>query len=233
MRGLSAEDLLSAAHAPSLHGFIASAAGEKPGFSEKPGFWDHASVGRVDSALLRLRAATFGPLLPCMVDCPACGELLEFEAPVDGLLSESDEEQMSYQWAGLDAQVEYRLPAHIDLLAVSQMADPRVAESALLDRLILSATHGGTTVAASGLSAPVVEALAADMAAHDAQAGTSIGLTCLSHWTSPTSFDARCPQKRGGCWARCTCWQARTAGANARFSRCRRRAARHTSTSSL
>src|SRR5215217_5534258 len=47
------------------------------------------SVGRRDAALLTVRRETFGPALQSFVDCPGCGECLEFALAVDAIRSES------------------------------------------------------------------------------------------------------------------------------------------------
>ncbi len=159
MRGLTAEEILDLA--------------EKPGF-----FGEGASVGRTDSALLQLRAATFGPTLQCAVDCPACGATLEFAVDAGQLLASAAEEQASYRWSGLGAEVEYRLPSYADVTSLAGCADAKAAQAALFARLVLTASLDGQRIEARALPPEVVEAVDAAMAEADPQAETEFRLDC-------------------------------------------------------
>lgn len=89
-------------------------------------------VGRRNAALLSLRLRLFGDELKSCVDCPACGEKLEFSLSANAMLARA---------SGGDAHdvsvggVRLRLPTTRDLAQLASEADERSASRALLQRL--------------------------------------------------------------------------------------------------
>lgn len=158
---------------------------------------DSDPVGAADAALLSLRAATFGPTLAALTDCPRCGDPLEFDAPIAGLLSApasaapqapSLRDAAAFHWSGAATRVDYRLPTYADLDAVAALGDAVAAEAALFARCVLHAEHEGQAVPAAALPAEIRTAVAHDMARHDPQAELTFALDCpaCGHaWSSP------------------------------------------------
>lgn len=94
---------------------------------------DDWPLAHCQATLLELRCATFGSTLEAAMDCPECGERLEFELDGRALLriqreSTADgasEPALHVQGLG------FRLPTRRDLLAVIGLADERNAVEAL------------------------------------------------------------------------------------------------------
>lgn len=185
LSGLTAEEVLFAAS-------FSNSAASFPGaeFVEfAVGASAHASVGRTDTALLQLRSATFGPVLACVTDCPACGEALEFDVDAAALMLPAPAGQPSHLSA-FGAEVDFRLPTYEDLAAIAGTPDLRAAEAALLGRLVLAATLHGQPVAPSSLPPEAIEAVDTAMAEADPQAGLELDLACAecgARW--PAVFD--------------------------------------------
>jgi hypothetical protein len=125
-------------------------------------------VGERNAALLRLRRALFGDDLASCVDCPACGETLEFSLSADALLERAPADP-SYAW--IDG-IRVRMPTTRDLASVAGEADEAAAERALMARLV-----DGTSIEPrddGALAARITRAL--DDA--DPCLDISIGMTC-------------------------------------------------------
>jgi hypothetical protein len=87
------------------------------------------SIGERDAAILRLRAASFGPRLQGYIDCPRCAERLEFDFDCAALLADLSAPQGSeFTAAGL----RFRLPNSRDLISVAETADTIEAARSLL-----------------------------------------------------------------------------------------------------
>ncbi len=85
-------------------------------------------LGRRNAALLRLRRALFGPRLQARVDCPGCGQRLEFDLDVARLWEPDVEPQPLVE---VDGQ-RFRLPTTRDLAHIADSSDvDRAAEDLL------------------------------------------------------------------------------------------------------
>jgi hypothetical protein len=89
-------------------------------------------VGRRNVALLLLRKSLFGDALKSCVDCPACGEKLEFTMSASAMLARSGVADV--QDVNVNG-VRLRLPTTRDLAQLVGEADERSASRALLRRL--------------------------------------------------------------------------------------------------
>nr|WP_298143367.1 hypothetical protein [uncultured Pseudomonas sp.] len=94
-------------------------------------------LGACNAALMRLRCATFGNRLPVWMDCPHCGERLEFEL---------DPQQLPPMYPP-PAHIEvdgyrFRCPANRDLFEVAGSADVDHAAR----RLLLGCADAGTAL---------------------------------------------------------------------------------------
>ena len=94
------------------------------------------SIGERDAAILRLRAARFGPRLQGYTDCPFCAERLEFDFDCASLLADLHEPQGNEFTAGA---FRFRLPNSRDLMAVANTADTVAAAHGLMRRCCLDA----------------------------------------------------------------------------------------------
>jgi len=93
-----------------------------------------------DAALLELRIALRGPCLPGCVDCPHCGETLEFE--LDGEQLRQAAATGPRDEFALPDGLRFRLPNSGDLLAVAAAGGEADAALALLQRCCLDAPAG-------------------------------------------------------------------------------------------
>ena len=89
-------------------------------------------LGRRNAALLRLRRSLFGDSLKSCVDCPNCGERLEFSLSADALLERAAAHALTHAQLGA---VRLRLPTTRDLAAVAAEGDESRAARRLLERL--------------------------------------------------------------------------------------------------
>jgi hypothetical protein len=89
-------------------------------------------IGQRNAALLSLRGSLFGDELKSCVDCPQCGEKLEFSLSAGAMSSHSQD---------IDARelcvdgVRLRLPTTRDLASLASEVDQETAARRLLDRL--------------------------------------------------------------------------------------------------
>jgi hypothetical protein len=135
------------------------------------------TAGRRDAALLRIRAAAFGPRAGALASCPACGRLVEFGFPITELIvgdGGGGDEPLRIRENGFD--VRFRLPTIGDLAEIGAGADG--VRVALLERCIDQARRRGKAVAVEDLSEQVIEAIEAEMERLDPNAEIAFALTC-------------------------------------------------------
>lgn len=140
----------------------------------------HLPVGRRDELLLQLRAALFGPRLVAATSCASCGAELELAFLTEELLRSASPAAAT---ATLDLSVDghelsLRVPEAGDLVALAELPDAAAAETALLERCVLSARHGERAVPARELPEPVVAALSSRLAEADPLAELRLALQC-------------------------------------------------------
>ena len=163
-------------------------------------------LGRRDALLFRLREGIFGPHLASVVDCPACGERLEFVldsaqlAPDAGLpqLSDAPPQPITPQSITVETRLDDRAlaitlrpPTSADLAGVLQdadpEADPQAAREALLRRCLLDVQPldvqpldetASPVELPQPLPEPLVAALSQALEAGDPLADLRLDLTC-------------------------------------------------------
>jgi hypothetical protein len=91
-------------------------------------------LGERNAALLRLRKTLFGDALNACVECPECGEKLEFSLSVDAMLSQPGPRLGNDAWVMVDGE-RLRLPTTRDLASVADEPDEARAVRKLLERL--------------------------------------------------------------------------------------------------
>jgi hypothetical protein len=141
-------------------------------------------LGRRDALLLGVRAATVGPGLDSLADCPACGEQLEFSLDTAALHAEMDDDLpapdagAAFTLHAGGVRLDYRLPDSGDLLAAADCPDVASGRALLARRCVLGAHRDGQTVEVEDLPDQALDALAAAMAARDSGAEIELNLTC-------------------------------------------------------
>lgn len=139
---------------------------------------DTLSVGEGDTALLRLRQATFGARLPAEIGCPHCEEILEFTLNASELLR--GRAPPAERRFVLDDGTGLRLPGHTDLAAVADLQDTDAAVRRLAALCCLDAE------AATALSDSTVASVDAKLAELDTHAALRLRLDCAAcgkSWT--------------------------------------------------
>lgn len=137
------------------------------------------SVGQRDARLLRLRDCTFGSQVTSVVTCPLCGERLELSFDSADLRIDAGGEcdaALSLSVAGYELR--FRLPNSEDVMAIADCEDAADARQRLLERCLTTCERDGEAVAADGLPAEVVSAVAERMASADPQGDVQLPLAC-------------------------------------------------------
>jgi hypothetical protein len=142
-------------------------------------------VGRRDALLLGVRAATLGPRLESLADCPACAAQLEFSldtgevrARIDAAEDRADQGPATYRLAADGLDLVYRLPDSLDLLALGSCPDAAGGRALLVRRCVLSARRDGQDVRPEELPAGALALVEAEMAGRDGGAEIDLDLTC-------------------------------------------------------
>jgi hypothetical protein len=144
-------------------------------------------LGQRNAALLRLRHCTFGPEIPAYIDCPGCGERMEFALQGDMFLPPEKE---AHTGGELEADgFRFRLPTSRDLSALLGHADAESAAAHLLERCCV--------VRPDGASAPslhvLLETIEARLETLDPNADIELSLVCAScehAWAAPFDIAA-------------------------------------------
>jgi hypothetical protein len=92
------------------------------------------SLGQRNAALLRLHQSMFGDALGCCIDCPRCGERLEFALRASTLLARPRDDATHIELDGL----RFRLPTTRDLARIARESEEDVGAQKLLLSLIES-----------------------------------------------------------------------------------------------
>jgi hypothetical protein len=135
-------------------------------------------LGWVAARLLELRAALIGPSLECLGDCRECGAALECEAPVGQLVAAGPAAVVAGETFRLrheEYEIEYRLPATADLIAVRGGGE---AGRSLALRLIGRAWRSGELLEAEALPDEVWTALEGSVLERDPLAQVELSLAC-------------------------------------------------------
>lgn len=144
--------------------------------------WDDLyglSVGQRDHYLFMLYEVTFSSNLECMLDCPECGESLEFALCIGDIKSAdtitvSDNQEFE---EGLYTGI-FRLPNSTDLIAIADCNDEEAARRLLIRRCVLKAQKNGNSVSPTKLPKKIIKFMADRMAECDPQADILLDLIC-------------------------------------------------------
>jgi len=99
---------------------------------EDPNSLADRPLGRRNAALLQLRRSLFGDALHSCIECPMCGERLEFALSADALLERAASHALTHAQLG---KVRLRLPTTRDLASVAAETEESSAARKLLERL--------------------------------------------------------------------------------------------------
>jgi hypothetical protein len=145
--------------------------------------------GQRDAALLRLRAAWFGPSLTLAVPCPACREPLECDVAVAELLE--DHGPASPVSVRLESsRIEARVPTLRDLQAIGGESDRSLLRAALLERCVQGVEIAGQPSSLSALSPEALSALDRALGAADPQVRATLSIVCdACSAAAPVPFD--------------------------------------------
>lgn len=134
------------------------------------------SVGQRDASLLDLREATLGSELQGMVNCPSCGENLEFSFSASDVRAQCDHELLEeFDVVFGEFHLRVRSPNSVDLAATSEPELERARDD-LFRRCLISAKQGGRTVDA--LPDEVVQAVGVRMAKANSHASARLVISC-------------------------------------------------------
>jgi hypothetical protein len=138
------------------------------------------SVGRRDSHLMDARQVNFGSWVSGVVECPGCGELLEWALDLDDLRSPRNDavEEVPNRFTLEGYEITYRSPDSTDLAAVVRAGDVASGRAALLRRCVLEASTEGVKIEPTSLPKTVVLGLATEMETRDPQAEILLDFEC-------------------------------------------------------
>lgn len=139
------------------------------------------SVGRRDSALIRLRCSLYGDHAPCFLECPACAAELESALDLRQLdIAPPSDGHGPFSLKHDAWTLRFRLPTTVDLVALSDAAssaqfDPR---QVLVGRILQSAESHGDGVAFDRIPPEVLTLLEAELDRLDPVADLRLSQEC-------------------------------------------------------
>lgn len=147
-------------------------------------------LGRVNVGLLWLRECWFGNEWPCLVNCPACGEVNEITLRIDTLLdghpSGPQPAPMGNHRVEKDGwTVDFRLPCASDLLDIGRTV---VDARGLLDRVVGDVSHEGASAAIRNAPESTLQLIGKQIEMADPMASIGLSLSCSAcgqAWNEP------------------------------------------------
>jgi len=136
------------------------------------------NIGQRDAQLLTLRERTFGSRTSSLADCPQCALRVQIDLTLDDLRVPMPDPAESWAITIGEAEVRYRLPNSLDLIAVAQLGEVGAIRSALLERCLAEVTLAGRPQPTSDLPQDLIDTIEADMEQRDPQAHVQLALTC-------------------------------------------------------
>jgi hypothetical protein len=136
------------------------------------------TVGACDLLLFELRRSLFGPDLDVVATCPACGQVVELDIPIQAVIPADPgirTGQVTVEVGRL--VVRSRLPTNGDLRAVAARG-PQATAADLLERCVEAIEGPGAPGAVADLPDDVADELAAALAASDPGAEIAAGIEC-------------------------------------------------------
>jgi len=185
MRALSAEDLLNVwdvgqrqCHWDRALSLLSAADRDQP-----RSVLADLSLGERDRLLLQLRQIVFGPELEGLVDCPSCGDHLQFILRTADLLAPAGQPVGLLESNGY--RIEFRPTVGADLESLPADVDVAEARMFLIDRCVLRVVYKDAQVSTADLPPEVIQKLAGAMDEVDPQGNVELALVCAGcghHW---------------------------------------------------
>jgi hypothetical protein len=150
-------------------------------FREPSGQLATLGIGERDARLLDVYEHLFGPKLKAYVECPPCGERLEYELSAAELRAPqqvTDIERGSLEFVFRDVAMRLRNPNSLDLVAASRCATPRQARRLLAERSVVCASRDGNPVDPSDLPDDAVVEISSRLARANPPPEFMIDLHC-------------------------------------------------------
>lgn len=150
------------------------------------------TLGEINRTVLAARASTIGDTLDAVVNCPACGEPVSLEVPIDLLIDHQRTAPGSTVSSTRDGwQVTARMPTLADLVDAAAAPTVDAARTTLVDRCIVHAELDGRSVSAPDVPDAIVVALAARLDELDPLIDPQFSLCCAECTASfVVPFDA-------------------------------------------
>jgi hypothetical protein len=146
-------------------------------------------VGERDRRLLELRETTIGSRFSCSVDCPWCGEDLQFEFDTRQILQSSSASTTEPLTATVDdLSVTFRLPNTEDLVQALSGSSIEARRGQLLERCILEIRKDTGSLPVGEVPESAIQKICQLMGSSDPQADVQFGVQCSScdkSWQAP------------------------------------------------
>jgi hypothetical protein len=141
---------------------------------------DELPLGVVDGTLMDCRAATFGPVIEAVADCPACDEQLTFDLDLRRVRVQGQQAPVhtTVNSSGRRHRVTVRLLTLADLRAAAAADTVDEARLLLTRRCVVEAWVGGKRTDPDALPSAVLSEIGGAMARQDPQADTRLAMTC-------------------------------------------------------
>jgi base plate protein len=153
------------------------------------------NVGERDRRLLELRKKTIGSRFSCSVECPWCGEDLQFEFDISQILQTPPAARSETLTAATDEfAVTFRLPNSEDLIEALSVSSIEDSRRRVLERCVVAIEKDGHTVAVGDVPEPAIAKICELMGNSDPLADLQLTVQCQScgkSWQVPfdvTSF---------------------------------------------
>ncbi len=134
-------------------------------------------LGRRDAVLFDARERLFGARLAALVRCPACAEMVEFEADAGSIRQDPPDDPGPIELTVDGWHVVFRLPTSGDLVAA---LSPGATGRDLFGRCLLSVEHRGVPLSADDVPDEVLEQVEAEMDRTDPGADVRLTLHCAA-----------------------------------------------------
>jgi hypothetical protein len=148
-------------------------------------------VGERDRRLLELRERTIGSRLSCSVECPWCGEDLQFEFEARQILQSPSASTTEPLTATVeDLSVTFRLPNTEDLVEALSCSSIQERRGHLLERCILEIRKDKSSLPFMEAPESVIQKICQLMSSADPQADVQFGMQCSSCNKSHSTLEA-------------------------------------------
>lgn len=138
------------------------------------------SVGERDNYLFLLRRNLFGKQLNCSMNCPECGEIIEWVSNIDEFCSLDYSKQINRELSlkHKNLKLKFRLPTSDDIIQAGLNGTNADFSRNLIMLCTTEATKNSRTVKNEGLPAKILAKIEEQMEEADPIANIQLSLTC-------------------------------------------------------